>query len=67
MNAERAATNSPPGQLGHASRGVAVILERMTLDEWDALLDGDVTAAALRHKYLDEDGREQADVTGWSG
>lgn len=50
-----------------STRGVSRVLERMTLDEWDELRAGRVSANELRAKYLDDEPRdEQTDLSGWS-
>lgn len=53
-----------------AKRGAAAVLERMTLDEWDALMAGEVSARELEEKYRGPDARatgdEQADLGRWS-
>ena len=56
----------PPGHLQHTSRGAAADLERMTLDEWDRLLDGEISAADLRAKYLGDADRDQVQLEEWS-
>ena len=47
------------------SRGPAVVLERMTLDEWDDFLAGELTADDLRKKYVDSADDEQAELSRW--
>jgi hypothetical protein len=53
-----------------AKRGAAAVLERMTLDEWDALMAGETSAAELEEKYRGPDARatgdEQANLGRWS-
>lgn len=53
-----------------AKNGVAFVLERMSLDEWDALMAGDITADDLEAKYRPgaddrDDLSEQADLGEW--
>jgi hypothetical protein len=50
----------------HATRGAGAVLERMTLDEWDQLVDGEISADDLRAKYLGGDDRDQMQLEEWS-
>jgi hypothetical protein len=59
-------TSSPSSHLPHVNRGAAAVLKRMTLDEWDQLVDGEISAADLRAKYLGDDGRDQVELEEWS-
>ncbi|MDS0223809.1 hypothetical protein NDI54_20995 [Haloarcula sp. S1AR25-5A] len=38
----------------HSTRGAAVLLERMNVDDWERFQAGDITAGQLRRKYLRE-------------
>jgi len=44
------------------TRGAAAILERMTLDEWEALVAGEATSDDLREKYLGSTGSNRSDL-----
>lgn len=70
-NRQKAAVDRPVKKQGSriAKRGTAAVLERMSLDEWDALMAGEISAQELEEKYRGRgaaDGtREQADLGRW--
>ena len=66
MSAQHAGRGAADDDEKHTTRGPAAILERMTLAEWDRLLDGEVSAADLREKYLGDAGTDQLQLEEWS-
>jgi hypothetical protein len=41
-------------QSGRGDTGYTLLLERMTVEQWDAFLDGETTADELRAQLLDD-------------
>jgi hypothetical protein len=49
---------------GRSDSGYTLLLERMTIEEWEALRAGDIDAEKLQAQILGTDER-QADLTEW--
>jgi hypothetical protein len=67
---EQESNNGLGQRAGRGTEGYSLLLERMSVEQWDAFRDGEIDADTLREQLLgddyEENDDEQTDLAGWA-